>query len=66
MASLKAEKPIEKSGNSQVKKEPAVKTSGTTPKTSHQSSSTKLKKTELKSQPKKKASSSKQKIPSEI
>ncbi|CAJ2629537.1 hypothetical protein L195_g005678 [Trifolium pratense] len=69
MASLKAEKPIEKSGNSQpsgqVKKEPAVKTSGTTPKT-RVTKAAAPKKTELKSQPKKKASSSKQKIPNEI
>jgi hypothetical protein len=53
MASLKAEKPIEKSGNSQVKKEPAVKTSGTTPKT-RVTKAAAPKKTELKSQPKKK------------
>jgi hypothetical protein len=53
MASLKVEKPIEKSGNSQVKKEPAVKTSGTTPKT-RVTKAAAPKKTELKSQPKKK------------
>ncbi|AES62104.1 hypothetical protein MtrunA17_Chr1g0198941 [Medicago truncatula] len=66
MASLKAEKPTEKSGSSQpsgqVKKEPAAKSSGTTPKA--RASKVAPKKTEQKSQPKRKASS-KQKITSE-
>lgn len=59
MASLKAEKPTDKSGISQpsgqVKKESAAKTSGTTPKTrASKAAATAPKKTEQKPQPKKK------------
>lgn len=58
MASLKAEKPTDKSGISQpsgqVKKEPAAKTSGTTPKTRASKAAAAPKKTEQKPQPKKK------------
>jgi len=51
MASLKAEKPTEKPSG-QVKKEAAAKTSGTTPKA--RASKVAPKKTEQKSQPKRK------------
>ncbi|KAJ1403142.1 hypothetical protein SESBI_25095 [Sesbania bispinosa] len=56
MASLKAEKPVEKpSGH--VKKEPAAKSSGSTPKAPASKSAPK--KTEQKSQSRKKSSSNK-------